>query len=191
MQVASLGPTIKWMRSSNSRSVRHVFCCCSDGAGVMVKAIQQLKIGGHFPNLRFQFRDAAHSTNCVGKHAEKHANPENEVKELLITGEASFVKRIRYQTSAKDDWKKVGGGDSDCYEHLLDLAAAPHRWPTTSKAKSALCLKIIKVIKMIVLWPTFGFWLRNMKSHSHTKTNTPPNKCYEAGAQGCNDRAQR
>ena len=62
----------------------------------MVKAIQQLKIGGHFPNLRFQFRDAAHSTNCVGKHAEQHGNPENSVKELLITGEASFVKRIRY-----------------------------------------------------------------------------------------------
>ena len=37
----------------------------------MVKAIQQLKIGGHFPNLRFQFRDAAHSTNCVGK-MQKH-----------------------------------------------------------------------------------------------------------------------
>ena len=82
----------------------------------------------------------------------KHANPENEVKELLITGEASFVKRIRYQTNARDDWRKVGGGDSDCYEQLLDLAGAPHRWSTKSKAMSALCLKIIKVIKMIVLW---------------------------------------
>ena len=83
---------------------------------------------------------------------KQHAKPENEVKERLITGEASFVKRIRYQTSARDDWRKVGGGDSDCYEQLPDLAADPHRWSTKSKAMSALCLKIIKVIKMIVLW---------------------------------------
>ena len=118
----------------------------------MVTAVQQLKTEGHLPKLRYQFRDAAHSTNCVGKNSEKHANPENEIKDFLLTGEASFVKRIRYQTSAKEDWKKVDGGASDVFENLLDLASAPHRWSTKSKAMSALCLKIIKVIKIIVLW---------------------------------------
>ena len=131
---------------------KKIFCCCSDGAEVMVHAIQTLKIGGHLPSLRFQFRDAAHNTKCVGTNDEKHANADNEIKELLITGEASFVKRIRYQTGAKDDLRKVGSGDSDCFELLLDLAAAPHTWSTKSKAMSALCLKIIKVIKVIMLW---------------------------------------
>ena len=131
---------------------KKVFCICTDGAEVMVRSVQKLKIDNHFPNLRYQWRDAAHSTNCIGKNVEKHANPENELKEFLITGDASFVKRIRNSSSARDEWMKMGGGDSDCYACLLDLALAPQRWSTKAKAMSALCLKIIVVCKMIELW---------------------------------------
>ena len=127
MKLASLGPNYQIDEEFKQKIKKKLFCGCSHGAEVMVHAIQKLKVDGHFPNSRYQFRDAAHSTNCVGKNAETHANQENDIKELLITGEASFVKRIRYQTSARDDWRKVGGGDSDCCEHLLDLATNQRR----------------------------------------------------------------
>jgi hypothetical protein len=65
------------------------FCCCSDGAEVMVKAIQQLKIGGHFPNLRFQFRDAAHSTTCVGQNAEHM-----QIQRMKLKNSSSLAKLL-------------------------------------------------------------------------------------------------
>ena len=127
---------------------KKIFCCSSDGAEVMVQALQKMQ--RTFPNVRYQFRDAAHSTNCIGKSVEKHANHANELKEFLVTGDDSFIKRIRYQSNAKEDWKSIDGGDN--FEDFLDLASAPHRWHTKSRAMSTLCLKIIKVIRMITKW---------------------------------------
>ena len=73
-----------------------------------------------------------------------------DVKGFRITGENTFCKRIRYQSTAEADLKFIDGCDN--FEDLLDLASAPHRWSTKAKAMSALCSKITKVMKMIDKW---------------------------------------
>ena len=121
-----------------------VFCFATDGAEVMVQAVQQLKPKpmGHLPNLRYQFRDAAHSTNCMARNAEKHANPDTDVKELLVTAQDSFCNHIRWQTNCREDWNTMDGSDN--YALMMDLADAKHRWHTKTKQMSALCLKSLR-----------------------------------------------
>ena len=54
---------------------KKVLCANNDGAEVIVLATQKAK--AHSPNLRYKFRHATHSTNCVGKNTEKHATNQN------------------------------------------------------------------------------------------------------------------
>ena len=60
-----IGPNDKMDEELRNSILRNIYCCCSDGAEVMVNAIQKLKNGGHLPNLRYKFRDAANRKKNV------------------------------------------------------------------------------------------------------------------------------
>ena len=72
----------------------------------------------------------------------------------MVDGEQSFCKRIRYQASAKQDLLDIPNepDSEDAWNAFLDLGGAPTRWTQKSGQMSTLCLKIIRVFKLIAAW---------------------------------------
>ena len=74
---------------------RTIFCGATGGANVALLSVRQMADENIMPNLRYQFRDKAHTTRMCIKLAYNLCPESEELRTPLITREKSFACRAK------------------------------------------------------------------------------------------------
>ncbi len=134
-----------------ARMQQITFAGASDGAGVAIGGIQELRRSGRLPNLRYQFRDRPHTTRTCMKCTWKHMAGGQEVLDALVSGPHSFAKRVRYSRRVRQVWKDTQRENPDDFMVVLEhLSHAEQRYDSRSEPMSILCGKMGSVIRVLV-----------------------------------------
>ena len=110
----------------------------SDGLPVAVKAVQKLRDGGVL-DLRYQFRDEAHTQRTIMQGVLRNTLETNELEELFISGNNSFCKRVRYSRPFRAIWKRKQLLDFDSFVGICeDCAYSPNRFDSEKDPRMTL-----------------------------------------------------
>lgn len=116
-----------------------IFQAATDGCEVEVQGVQLLRQQGSLPKLRYYFRDRAHTSQTVHKNTIKLLKPrDRELLELMIEGEHSFAKRVRYSRLFRMKWQSTADELDELYIACCHLAYAEPRYDSRSKPMTRL-----------------------------------------------------
>ena len=106
---------------------------------------------GEITNLRHAYKDKPHTTRTVIQSVLRNMCNGSKLEALLISGEKSFVKRVKYCKSFRKIWIRRQHGDFDSFLGVLEhLSYSPNRMDSVLDPRAILCDKMHCLIDVLL-----------------------------------------